>query len=80
MVKTFKTLFKKQLLFFFFFFLSSFFFPLTMSLALVNVSRETVLLVSLRWRLQEVFLKLEDGQQIPVFKVSGNTEHEVKTE
>ncbi|XP_008701715.1 cytochrome c oxidase assembly factor 1 homolog isoform X2 [Ursus maritimus] len=33
-----------------------------------------------RWRLQEVFLKLEDGQQIPLFKVSGNTEHEVKTE
>jgi len=33
-----------------------------------------------RWHLQEVFLKLEDGQQIPVFKLSGNTGHEVKKE
>lgn len=33
-----------------------------------------------RWHLQEVFLKLEDGQQFPVFKLSGNTGHEVKKE
>ncbi|XP_030880141.1 cytochrome c oxidase assembly factor 1 homolog isoform X2 [Leptonychotes weddellii] len=33
-----------------------------------------------RWHLQEVFLKLEDGQQIPVFKLSGNTGREVKKE
>ncbi|KAF3817085.1 hypothetical protein GH733_013827 [Mirounga leonina] len=32
------------------------------------------------WHLQEVFLKLEDGQQIPVFKLSGNTGREVKKE
>uniref|UniRef100_M3Z376 Cytochrome c oxidase assembly factor 1 homolog n=2 Tax=Mustela putorius furo TaxID=9669 RepID=M3Z376_MUSPF len=33
-----------------------------------------------RWRLQEVFLKLQDGQQIPVFKLSENTGHEVENE
>ncbi|CAD7687035.1 unnamed protein product [Nyctereutes procyonoides] len=33
-----------------------------------------------RWHLQEVFLKLKDGEQIPVFQHSGNSGHEVKEE
>ena len=33
-----------------------------------------------RWHLQKVFLKLKDGQQIPVFKFSGDTGDEVKKE
>ncbi|XP_073095185.1 cytochrome c oxidase assembly factor 1 homolog isoform X1 [Manis javanica] len=33
-----------------------------------------------RWYLQEVFLELRDGQQIPVFKLSGENGDEVKKE
>ncbi|XP_037693074.1 cytochrome c oxidase assembly factor 1 homolog isoform X1 [Choloepus didactylus] len=33
-----------------------------------------------RWHLQEVFLELKDGQQIPVFKLSGGNGDEVKKE
>ncbi|PNJ24027.1 COA1 isoform 18, partial [Pongo abelii] len=33
-----------------------------------------------RWHLDEVFLELKDGQQIPVFKLSGENGDEVKKE
>ncbi|XP_012596978.2 cytochrome c oxidase assembly factor 1 homolog isoform X1 [Microcebus murinus] len=33
-----------------------------------------------RWHLDEVFLQLEDGQKIPVFKLSGENGDEVKKE
>ncbi|XP_060013343.1 cytochrome c oxidase assembly factor 1 homolog isoform X1 [Lagenorhynchus albirostris] len=33
-----------------------------------------------RWNLQEVFLELKDGQQIPLFKPSGENSNELKKE